>query len=92
MNPVCECDYINASEITNANLYVGTHIGKMKLSSNISFMISQGPMTNTCIHHLQMIHEQRVDIVVMLTTLEDASDRGKYPGILVTKIWGKINK
>ena len=43
---------------------------------HISFMACQGPLPNTCVDHLQMIHEQKVDIVVMLTRLEEALAKG----------------
>ena len=39
-------------------------------------MACQGPLPNTCVDHLQMIHEQKVDIVVMLTRLEEALAKG----------------
>ena len=75
-----QCDYINASWITTAksqdNHKQASIIGSasnVTPCSNITFMACQGPLANTCVHHLQMIHEQKIDIVVMLTRLEEAT-------------------
>ena len=38
----------------------------------VTFLAAQGPTADTCVHHLQLIHEQEVDIVVMLTKLEES--------------------
>ena len=43
--------------------------------SNINFIASQGPLPNTCVHHLQMIFEQEIDLVIMLTKCEE-SEKG----------------
>ena len=45
---------------------------------NISFISCQGPLTNTCDKHLQLIFEQKIDAVVMLTRLEEANAKRKY--------------
>ena len=50
--------------------------------SNINFIASQGPLPNTCKHHLQMIFELEIDFVIMLTKCEeyDKNDmKGKIP-------------
>ena len=39
-------------------------------------MACQGPTPVTCHYHLQMIHEQRADIVVMLTRLVEVAGQG----------------
>ena len=50
--------------------------------SNINFIASQGPLPNTCVHHLQMIFEQKVDFVIMLTRCEErAAKDGEKKGI-----------
>ena len=50
--------------------------------SNINFIASQGPLPNTCLHHLQMIFEQKVDFVIMLTRCEErAAKDGEKKGI-----------
>ena len=85
VNPLDGCDYINANWITTAQAKDGSlkrQTGKSTTSldiqpcSNISFMASQGPLPNTCSHHLQMIHEQKIDIVVMLTRLLEQHGQG----------------
>ena len=45
--------------------------------SNINFFASQGPLQNTCVHHLQMIFEHDIDIVILLTKLKENDNRGK---------------
>ena len=44
--------------------------------SNINFIACQGPLPNTLTHHLQMLHENKVDIVVMLTRCKE-KDKSK---------------
>jgi protein tyrosine phosphatase len=41
-------------------------------------MVSQGPTPFTIHHHLQMIHEQKVDVVVMLTRLVETAGQGVF--------------
>ena len=76
-NPIRECDYINASRISQPNYRNESRSTSAKNtgSRDVSFIVSQGPLPNTCVHHLQMIFEQNVDVVVMLTKLEEPSDR-----------------
>ena len=84
-----KCDYVNASWITNSdgkeangNKSNSTKTRKVPdPCSNISFMACQGPTPVTCHYHLQMIHEQRADIVVMLTRLVEVAGQG-ISGIL----------
>lgn len=81
-----KCDYINASWITNSdggqsngNKSNSTRTRKLPdPCSNISFMACQGPTPVTCHYHLQMIHEQRADIVVMLTRLVETAGQGIF--------------
>ena len=47
--------------------------------SNINFIASQGPLPNTCVHHLQMIFELEIDFVIMLTKCEEGEKKGKKP-------------
>ena len=47
--------------------------------SNINFIASQGPLPNTCKHHLQMIFELEIDFVIMLTKCEEGEKKGKKP-------------
>ena len=51
--------------------------------SNINFFASQGPLPNTCAHHLQMIFENGIDIVIMLTKTTEDDNKG-------TSHWKKI--
>ena len=44
--------------------------------SNINFIASQGPLSNTCAHHLQMIFENNIDIVIMLTNVSEDNKGG----------------
>ena len=67
MNPINGRDYINASQILPSNY---SEPDRLSLLPKLSFIAAQGPMEETTSHFLQMIHEQRVDIVVMLTQLE----------------------
>ena len=55
----------------------GASLFKTNPSRNVSFIVSQGPLPNTCVHHLQMIVEQEVEIVVMLTSVDEPRARGK---------------
>ena len=81
--PLDGVDYINASWITNAMPRdCNGHILRLNSASesascsNISFMACQGPLPHTCSHHLQLIHEQKIDIVVMLTRLVEGVGKG----------------
>ena len=82
-SPIRDCKYINASKISPP--YVRSRLGTLsrsslarsKIPSTTSFIISQGPLPNTCVHHLQMILEQKIDVVVMLTKLEEPAHEGK---------------
>ena len=81
-----KCDYVNASWITNSdggqangNKSSSTKTRKVPdPCSNISFMACQGPTPVTCHYHLQLIHEQRADIVVMLTRLVEVAGQGTF--------------
>lgn len=68
MNPINGRDYINASQILPSNY---SEPDRLSLLPKLSFIAAQGPMEETTSHFLQMIYEQRVDIVVMLTQLEE---------------------
>ena len=68
--PINGCNYVNASWITEEAGYQNMPGG------HISFLASQGPMLNTCPHHLQMIYENNVDIIVMLTKIREMKKGG----------------
>ena len=79
-----KCDYINASWLTTASSKESNgqpakrnKTTPMTPCSNISFMSCQGPTPITLAHHLQMIYEQKADIVVMLTKLIESTNQGK---------------
>ena len=80
--PIRDCKYVNASRLNLNKGSLATFI-KKSASRNVSFIVSQGPLPNTCIHHLQMIVEQGVDAVVMLTKLDEPRQRGNYLNIYV---------
>lgn len=61
LNPVQGCDYINASWINN-NVF---------LPSLPTFIATQGPLLHTVPHFLQMIIENKVSIILMLTDVEE---------------------
>ena len=78
-------DYINASWITTStrretNDDIPTSHSSF---SNISFIASQGPLPSSCAHHLQMIHEQKVDIVLMLSNIEEGMVTSKGEKFIV---------
>jgi receptor-type tyrosine-protein phosphatase N len=59
--PIKNCDYINASWIKNDDL-----VDKLP-----TFIAAQGPLPHTIPHFLQMIIENKVKIIVMLTNLKE---------------------
>ena len=79
--PINSMDYINASWITTSTRRETNDDIPTSYSScsNISFIASQGPLPSSCVHHLQMIHEQKVDIVIMLSNIEEGmvTSKGK---------------
>ena len=89
-NKIDGMDYINASHITGEQARHPDNVGSIDIIdddvkddkensarfSNINFIASQGPLPNTITHHLQMLHENKVDIVVMLTNLKE-KDKSK---------------
>ena len=74
-------DYINASWMNpNNSEQMKKEMYPMleqNLCRNISFISCQGPLPNTCDKHLQLILEQKIDAVVMLTRLEEANAKRK---------------
>ena len=72
MNPIDGSDYVNASLILLSNFNDPDRLSLMPNSVQISFIAAQGPTIDTCAHHLQMIHEQEVDVVIMLTKVKEA--------------------
>ena len=56
--PINECTYINASWLKD-------------IDNKTVFIAAQGPMKQTLPHFLQMIHEQKVKAIVMLTKLDE---------------------
>ena len=86
-NHIGDGDYINGSYITDMTCNgialansdsmpskqdSGPNLDLTKFS-NINFLASQGPMYHTCVHHLQMIYENKVDIIIMLTSLKEGN-------------------
>ena len=82
--PANDVDYINASYITgNASGTQGTLVqedldtnvgedpGNPARWSNINFIACQGPLPGTTTNHLEMISENKIDIVVMLTRVQE---------------------
>ena len=80
------CDYINASWITMTDEIQkianpsGTRkpIAPTGPCKDVSFLASQGPTKLTNPHFLQMIHEQKVDAIVMLTRLVETVGQGIF--------------
>ncbi len=64
-----DCDYVNASWIRG---FGGSR-----------FIASQGPMEHTCPHFWQMVFENRVHLVVMLTKLKERKP-SENPGDMYT--------
>ena len=74
MNLIDGRDYINASQILPSNY---SEPDRSSLLPKLSFIAAQGPIGDTRSHFLQMIYEQKVDIVVMLNQIVE--DKGvKY--------------
>ncbi len=64
VNPIDGCKYINASWITSDG------------SKPSKILTTQGPLPHTLPHFLQMMVEQRVDCIVMLTKLAERKQDG----------------
>ena len=86
--PIDGVDYINASHISgeasqNVDMASQDTLDENVRDdpedpsrwSNINFMACQGPLPNTTTHHLQMIFENKIDIVVMLTACQEKEKR-----------------
>ena len=84
--PINGVDYINASHITGEAAQNSDVASQDTLDenvrddpddpsrwSNINFIACQGPLPETTVHHLQMIFENKIDIVVMLTRCDEKS-------------------
>ena len=71
VQPIDDHDYINASWITNENTtdFLGN-------KTTTYFIASQGPLLETCPHHLSMIYKYNIDLIVTLTKT-DKYDSGK---------------
>ena len=76
MEPIGDCDYINASWITKSKPQGSNADVPKHSASRVSFFASQGPLPHTIAHHLQMIQEQKACAVLMVTNLEEASRNG----------------
>ena len=72
LNPFQGCDYVNASWISN-NVF---------LQSLPTFIAAQGPLVQSLPHFLQMILENKVSVVVMLTEISEKGD--------ALKLWMRI--
>jgi len=70
--PIFGMDYINASWITTSS-----HNQNNSCLGTVSFIASQGPTLQSCAHHLQLLHENNVDIVVMLSSIMEGSGQGR---------------
>jgi protein tyrosine phosphatase len=64
--PIMNCNYVNASWIRKGNSFKEVP----------TFIAAQGPMANTCPHFLQMIFENKVKTIVMLTSLTEQTCNG----------------
>ena len=64
-SPIKQCDYINASWIKNEDA------GSSGLPT---FIAAQGPFIHTAHHFLQMLVENNVKVVVMLTKLNETGE------------------
>ena len=84
-SPISGVNYINASHITGGK---SGHITSRALIEeqpqtnvarfeNLNIIASQGPLPNSCAHHLQMIFENKLEIVLMLTKLKEGNNTGK---------------
>ena len=84
--PIDGVDYINASYISGEASQNSDIASQDTLDenvrddpedpsrwSNINFMACQGPLPNTNTHHLQLILENKIDIIVMLTRCDEKS-------------------
>jgi len=71
-NPVSNCDYVNASWIKNDKL-------KDQLPM---FIAAQGPLPQTVPHFLQMIVENKVKMIVMMTHLKEI-DSGNFETLVI---------
>lgn len=65
-NPIKGCNYINASWIKN----------EKSEAEFPTFIAAQGPLGHTIPHFLQMIIENKIKVIVMLTKLAEV-DQGK---------------
>ena len=74
-HPIQGCDYVNASWVRGIN-------------ESCKFIAAQGPLNHTLQHFLQMILENDVQMVVMLTNLQETSAEGK---ICIRQIKGPCN-
>ena len=92
MNPIDGSDYVNASLILLSHYNDPDRASLMPNNVKISFIASQGPTIDTCVHHLQMIHEQEVDVVIMLTKAKEALGKTKRPLFDYISVLNKIYK
>ena len=92
MDPIDGSDYVNASLILLSNYNDPDRASLMPNSVKVSFIASQGPTIDTCVHHLQMIHEQEVDVVIMLTKAKEALGKTKRPLFDYISVLNKIYK
>ena len=89
--PANDVDYINASYITGKaskiaraplqgelDANIGEDPDNPARWSNINFIACQGPLPDTTTHHLEMLSQNKVDIVVMLTRVQE-KNKSRYP-------------
>ena len=69
--PIDNMDYLNASWISDNTTDVHENDGNI-----VTFIASQGPNSTTCAHHLQLIYENHIDIIVMLTKCREQGGKG----------------
>ena len=85
--PIDGDDYINASWITDGKTI------KDNPCPGIAFIACQGPTVQTCPHHWQMIYENNVDVIVMLTKFFERKDGvNGYNGNVLYGIILNINR
>ena len=70
------CDYINASMVLPSSHNASKRDSVLPKDLTVSFIACQGPTKHTYVHHLQMIFEQKVEMVITLA--EPKENGGKY--------------
>ncbi len=61
------------------------HLGKLKHR----YIAAQGPISNTCVDFWQMIWEQNISLIVMVTDFTEAGHEKCFPYLPLTSEAGK---